>query len=111
MEAARAAGYGVSVLTNDLSAFHGPDWQDGVAFFDLVDHIVDCSATGVLKPDPRAYARACEVVGVDPRRILFVDDLVHNVNGARDAGLEALWLDVAQASASWASVAARLGLS
>ncbi len=101
---ARAAGFGVSVLTNDLSAFHGPDWQHGIEFFQLIDHLVDCSHTGVLKPDPRAFALACDTVGVAADRMLFVDDLPLNVEGAIDAGLGGVWFDVSKPEASWAEV-------
>ncbi|MEM9564104.1 MAG: HAD-IA family hydrolase [Actinomycetota bacterium] len=108
VEAARAAGMGVSVLTNDLAAFHGPSWQHGIDFFALLDEVVDCSDTGVLKPDPRAYARACEVVGADPGRILFIDDLPRNVEGAEAAGLVGHWFDISRAEAAWADVVERL---
>ena len=111
VEAARAAGYGISVLTNDLRAFHGPSWEESVDFLRLVDHIVDCSDTNVLKPDRRAFDRAVEIVGVPADRVLFVDDLPLNVEGARAAGLNATWFDIAQAKVAWAEVAQALGLN
>lgn len=109
--AAKAAGYGVSVLTNDLAAFQGPDWQLGVDFFDLVDHVVDCSLTGVYKPDPQAFAHTASVIGVPLERMYFVDDQPKNVEGARAVGLETLWFDVADATGGWAATANRLGLN
>ncbi len=108
--AAREAGLGVSVLTNDLRAFHGPTWGEGIEFLGLIDHLVDCSDTGVLKPDPAAFARAVDRVGCPADRILFVDDLPLNVQGALDAGLDALWFDIADADSAWDRVAERLGL-
>jgi putative hydrolase of the HAD superfamily len=107
---ALAAGYGVSVLTNDMRAFHGPDWEHGVEFFDHIDHIVDCSDTGVLKPDPRAFERAVDIIGIAADRMLFVDDQPLNVEGAGAFGLDAVWFDIANATAAWASIAATLGL-
>jgi putative hydrolase of the HAD superfamily len=107
---ARAAGYGVSVLTNDMRAFHGPDWEHGMKFFDHVDHIVDCSDTGILKPDPRAFQRAVDIIGVPAERMLFVDDQPLNVQGARSFGLDAVWFDIANATSAWASIAVMLGL-
>lgn len=107
---ARNAGLGVSVLTNDMRAFHGSEWEAGVDFLDLVDHIVDCSDTDVLKPDPRAYRRAVEIVGAEPGRVLFVDDQPLNVDGANDYGLDAVWFDIADPARSWASIADMLGL-
>ncbi len=108
--AAKAAGYGVSVFTNDMSAFHGKAWQQNVEFLDLMDHIVDCSDTNILKPDQRSYQRAVEILGVAPSRILFVDDQPRNVQGALDCGLDAMEFDVANADDAWAAVAARLDL-
>jgi putative hydrolase of the HAD superfamily len=107
---ARAAGLGVSVLTNDMRAFHGREWEASVGFFDLVDHIVDCSDTGLLKPDPRAYQRALDIIDVEPGRVLFVDDQPANIDGARRFGFDAIWFDIGDADGSWSSVAERLGL-
>ena len=107
----RLAGYGVSILTNDMRAFHGQEWENAVDFLKLADHIVDCSDTNILKPDPRAYQRAVEIIGVEPSRVLFVDDQPLNVEGARAFGLGAVWFDVANPAASWTSVASLLGLS
>jgi glucose-1-phosphatase len=42
---------------------------------------------GVRKPEPRAFRRVAEAVGVPPERILFFDDLPENVAGAREAGM------------------------
>lgn len=109
--AAKAAGYGVSVLTNDLAAFQGPDWQHGVDFFELVDHVVDCSLTGVYKPAPEAFAHTASVIGVPLERMFFVDDQPKNVDGASAVGLESLWFDVADAGGGWAATAARLELT
>ncbi len=107
---ALTAGLGVSVLTNDMRAFHGRDWESGIDFLQMVDHIVDCSDTDILKPDPRAFARAEAMIGVSADRMLFVDDQPGNVQGALDYGLEALWFDIANAADSWAEVASRFGL-
>lgn len=110
VNAALAAGYGVSVLTNDMRAFHGREWEDGVEFFELVDHIVDCSDTDILKPDPRAFQRAVDIIDVDPARVLFVDDQPLNVEGADVFGLEGFWFDIANATDAWSDVAHRLDL-
>ncbi len=110
VERALAAEFGVSVLTNDMRAFHGREWEHGIDFLQMVDQIVDCSDTDILKPDPRAFERAEEMVGVSLDRMLFVDDQPGNVQGAIDAGLDAMWFDVANAAASWDEVATRLGV-
>jgi putative hydrolase of the HAD superfamily len=108
---ARAVGFGVSVLTNDMRAFHGREWEHGIDFLQSVDHIVDCSDTDILKPDPRAFQRAEDIIGVPRSQMLFVDDQPGNVQGAVDAGLQAMWFDIANAADAWAEVAGRLGLA
>ena len=107
---ARAAGLGVSVLSNDLRAFHGLEWERGVEFLQDIDHIIDCSETNVFKPDPRAYERAIEIVSASPERVLFVDDQPRNVEGAINAGLQGRWFDIANAPQAWRDVAVTLGL-
>lgn len=108
VDTARSLEMGVSILTNDLKAFHGPDWQQGITLFEAIDHLVDCSDTGVLKPDPRAFATALAAIETDPSRVLFVDDQQLSVAGAEAVGIDALWFDIARPSESWDAVAERL---
>jgi putative hydrolase of the HAD superfamily len=111
VERAQARGIGVSVLTNDLRAFHGDDWVDAIGFLHRVDHLIDLSHAGFLKPDPRAYQLALDTLGdVDPARVLFVDDQPLNVTGAERAGITGMWFDIKHAAASWRSVGRRLQL-
>jgi len=108
--AAQAAGYQVSVLTNDLRAFHGLEWEHGIGFLGTIDHLIDCSDTNILKPDPRAFERALNIVGSVPDRVLFVDDQPLNVQGGSDCGLQSMWFDISDVDNSWDAVARRLGL-
>ncbi len=110
VDRAQSAGYRVSILTNDLRAFHGPDWAKGIRLLSQVDHVVDCSDTGILKPDPRAFERAMAITGQVPERVLFVDDQPLSVAGARAVGMDAEWFDIAHPDESWARVADRLAL-
>lgn len=45
---------------------------------------------GVAKPDPRVYLACLRELGVAPGQTLFIDDHPANVDGARQAGLDAL---------------------
>ncbi|MFN3217874.1 MAG: HAD family hydrolase [Acidimicrobiales bacterium] len=110
VQRALAGGFGVSVLTNDMRAFHGAGWEADVEFLGLVDHIVDCSDTDILKPDPRAFQRAVDIIGVPAQRMLFIDDQPLNVQGATAFGLDAIWFDVANPRQAWDDVAQLLGL-
>ena len=76
-----------------------------------MDLLVDATHTGILKPDPRSYALGCEALGLAPRNVVFLDDQRRNVEGARRAGLDAVWFDVTRPAASYAEAERRLGLS
>lgn len=55
---------------------------------------ISASRFGVGKPDPRIFRAACERLGQAPADVLHVgDDLVLDVTGALDAGLQAVWLN------------------
>jgi glucose-1-phosphatase len=62
------------------------------------------SAIGLRKPDAAAYDHVVKAIGVPAERIVFFDDLVENVEGARMRGLIAVHVtspdDVAQALAA-----------
>lgn len=53
---------------------------------------------GVSKPDARIFQVAAEAAGVQPHEMLHVgDDALLDVLGARDAGMQAAWLNRGQA--------------
>lgn len=110
VDRAFAAGISVSVLTNDLRAFHGEEWERGISLLKRIDQLVDCSTTLILKPDPRAFERAVSMTGFGPEDMLFVDDQPLNVEGAEDFGIDSLWFDIANPAHAWAQVGERLGL-
>lgn len=112
MEEAVARGRTVAALTNDLAAFHGDADVGRHPLFSLFAPLVDGSVTGVLKPDPRAYALALEALGDPaPADVVFLDDMPANVAGARDAGLTTVWVDVADPGAAFAEARELLGLA
>ncbi len=110
VRAARAAGLRVGVVSNELELFWGRDFMDRLDLLREVDVLVDATHSGVLKPDPRAYRTALGALGVAAQRALFVDDQSRNVEGARAAGLDAVFFDIADAEGSFARVRARLGI-
>ncbi len=72
-------------------------WSDGRAIIaghfglqDVVDDIVISAEVGIAKPDARIFALAAARLGVAPGEVLFVDDFLHNVEGARAAGFQAV---------------------
>jgi putative hydrolase of the HAD superfamily len=90
----RAAGRVVGVLTNDMHAFHGPEWMEAISVIDQFDFIVDGSITGYLKPDPNAFRLALEAFGdPDPIDVVFVDDQRANLRGAEAVGMTTVFFD------------------
>jgi 2-haloacid dehalogenase/putative hydrolase of the HAD superfamily len=87
IESLQAAGvpqYGLSNMSHEVI--------DGItamspAFAHLRD-IVISAETGVMKPDPRIFAQACERFGVAPPDALFVDDSAKNIAGASALGFQ-----------------------
>lgn len=107
----KAAGLPVVALTNDLVDFHGRDWADDQAWLREFDAVVDGSLTGVLKPDPGAYALAIEATGVPAGETVFLDDMPVNVAGGRAAGLQAIEVHHHDKPAAVSEARRRLGLA
>ena len=68
-------------------------WDDGVAdwpLVDLFDHRFLSFQMGLLKPDAEVFGYAARAAGLPPARVLFLDDNIINVEGARKSGFNAL---------------------
>ncbi|MDC7222650.1 MAG: HAD-IA family hydrolase [Spirochaetales bacterium] len=64
-------------------------------FAGLKDHfssIVISSLLGTRKPDKRMYLTALEELGLTPEEVLFVDDNILNLEGAREVGIRETYL-------------------
>ncbi|CAN5484608.1 hypothetical protein BH24ACT5_BH24ACT5_02280 [soil metagenome] len=82
----------VVVRTATLSNTNEIHWQGAFARHDvleLFDEHFPSFRLGMAKPDPAIFLAVAERAGVDPERIVFVDDNQVNVDGARAAGLTA----------------------
>jgi len=65
-------------------------WPD-TPFAPLFDAAVFSCEVGMVKPDPRLYALACERLGVRAERCLFIGDGAGNeLTGAKAAGMDAV---------------------
>lgn len=110
IDAARAAGRRVGLLTNELVLFYGEALARRLRVLDAFDTIVDGTWTRILKPDPRAYRMACVALDAAPQDVVFVDDQRRNVDGALACGLQAIHLDVNRPRDAFDEAACRLGL-
>jgi len=81
--------YRTGILSNSFVGARERE-QGAYGFEQMCDVVVYSHEEGVLKPDPRSYAIACERLGVAPERVVFVDDLAANVQGARELGMRGI---------------------
>lgn len=87
----------VACITNNVKAGLGPSMADSatranavtdvLALFELV---IESSAEGIRKPNPRIYELACSRLGVDPARTVYLDDLGINLKPARALGMHTI---------------------
>ncbi len=91
----RSAGRKTALITNGFAETH----REKVALLGLegaFDAVVFADEAGLIKPDPRIFRHACELVGVAPNDSVMVGDRYErDVRGAADAGLATVWLNPA----------------
>ena len=91
LRALRAAGLRIVVVSNWDRSLHEALAATGLA--DLVDGAISSAEAGAAKPDRAIFERALAVAGVRARDALHVGDSVEaDVEGARAAGIGAVWL-------------------
>jgi putative hydrolase of the HAD superfamily len=83
------SGYTTVLLSNawdDLRQMIVDFWQIDDAF----DQLVISAEIGLVKPDLVIYQWLISELGIDPSKVVFVDDFLHNIEGAQMAGLHAI---------------------
>jgi epoxide hydrolase-like predicted phosphatase len=87
---ARAAGAKTAILTNNIA--EGRDtWQAWLPVDELFDAIVDSSAVGMRKPNPKIYEHTLALLdGVEPANAVFLDDYESNVRAAEALGWQGI---------------------
>jgi putative hydrolase of the HAD superfamily len=85
----------LAILSNELDLFYGADFRDRLPFLAGFELIVDATYTGILKPDPRAYAASWTAgLRIAAAECVFVDDQMKNIRGAAAAGMQTVAFDV-----------------
>jgi putative hydrolase of the HAD superfamily len=110
IDAAQRAGCRLAILSNELDLFYGAGFASRLPLLARFDAVVDATYTGILKPDPRAYALVCTKLGVAAADCVFVDDQPRNVLGALRAGMDAVQLDVTEPRGAFDDALRRLGV-
>lgn len=81
--------YSIGLLSNASSSFLRGLLKD----HDLekyFDEIVISSEVGLIKPSPEAFHHILSKLRVEPDEALFIDDNIHNVQGAQQVGIAAI---------------------
>jgi putative hydrolase of the HAD superfamily len=87
----------VGCITNNMAQGHGasmaatPQGAHRAADIMLTfDAVIESSKAGVRKPDPRIYMMMCELLGVEARACVYLDDLGVNCKPAAQLGMTAI---------------------
>ena len=110
IEVVKKTGAKLAILSNELDLFYGPDFRSKLSFLADIDLIVDATYTGILKPDPRAYAFVTDGLMLTSGVCVFVDDQIKNIRGARQAGFRTIHFDVRRPAESYQAVLEHFGL-
>ena len=85
----RAAGLVTALATNQQS-YRGGYMQRTFDYEELFDRTFYSFEVGLAKPDPEYFLTVVDALGVRPEEAVFVDDMLTNVQGAREAGLRSV---------------------
>lgn len=92
-----AANFKTACLTNNARLGDGPGMartpEKARAIAEIMtifDTVIESSAVGVRKPEPRFYEIACERLDIRPAEAVFLDDLGINLKPARAMGMRTI---------------------
>ena len=85
--------YKAGLLTNTMPGFVSALRRSGKLPDVNYDAIVDSSALGTIKPEPKIYEIAREQAGCPSEEILLIDDSRANLMAAEKQGWKVLWFD------------------
>lgn len=88
----RRAGFRTGLITNNIKEF-SDGWRAMIPVDDMFEVIVDSSAVGMRKPDPRIYQMCLDQLGVAPERSVFLDDAPGNIAAAEALGMTGILVE------------------
>jgi putative hydrolase of the HAD superfamily len=89
MRELKAEGYQMAMLTNNVREWE-PLWRSMLPVDEIFETVVDSGFVGCRKPESRIYALTLERIAKPAEKVLFVDDVLVNCEGARKAGIDAV---------------------
>lgn len=78
----KSAGFRTGMLSNSWGNEYPEHLFDG-----MFDVVVISGDVGMRKPEERIYSYTQGLMELDPHELVFVDDMPHNVEAARDFGM------------------------
>ena len=110
INAAKAAGCRLAILSNELDLFYGAGFTKRLDVLQDFEVVIDATYTHILKPDPRAYNACIEALGMAAEDCVFVDDQLRNINGGIKAGMQTVHFDVMNPQKSFEDALRLLGV-
>lgn len=89
MRELKGRGLRMAMLTNNVREWE-PLWRAMLPVDEIFETVVDSAFVGCRKPEARIYELTLERIATPAEHCLFVDDLEHNCDGAREAGMQAI---------------------
>jgi putative hydrolase of the HAD superfamily len=89
MRELKANGSRMAMLTNNVREWE-PLWRSMLPVDEIFETVVDSGFVGCRKPEPQIYELTLSRLGLPGEACLFVDDLEHNCEAAREAGMTAV---------------------
>ena len=91
MRRAKASGRRMALLTNNVREWE-PLWRTMMPVDEIFELVVDSAFVGMRKPDAEIYELTLKRLGhgVVAADCLFVDDIEHNIDAARELGFSAV---------------------
>jgi FMN phosphatase YigB (HAD superfamily) len=91
--------HAVGVPTGLLSNSWGGNDYPRELFPEMFDAVVISGEVGMRKPEPRIFLHAAELIGLEPRECIFIDDIEANIAAAEQTGFTGVLHRGAQATA------------
>lgn len=85
----KAAGIPMAILSN-MPAHSADRYEAMFDWLQLIEVRVFSGRLGLLKPEAEIYHELLRQIGREPADTIFLDDLPHNVDGARAVGIDAV---------------------
>ncbi len=116
LDTLRAQGYRLACITNNVPTGHGAGMaRSGTKsdayeqIFARFEQVIESSKAGLRKPDPRIYLLMCDLLGLEPKDCVYLDDLGINCKPAAMLGMQAI--KVVSGEQALADLSALLGVN